>query len=415
MQTHTAVLPSLSDSAHKRLSPLLVFVVGASVMVPIAPESRVVLFDICAAAVVAFRFGQLYSSPQVRQLVVLFAVYSALLLLSTFLHGLPGMNFVRREYGVVLLVLELLAVYALLLDGEYDQQLLIVAAVMFGMCLHYFYPVDLRVQDEPLKFLLGVPLGVLGAAAISSVTRGYSIGRYVIAIAFLCYAALCVFQGSRAVGATFLVCAVLAFVRLDVVRKKSYRFWFPFILVGGLIGLYLITEAYASLAIAGAFGERAAGVATFQKQVFGTLLLGGRPDIPINLLAIYDSPLVGHGPLDQTQKYLDAFSLLGIYRDEDVADDDQLLYHSMFFTAGHEAGIFAMALWLFLIYKLAFSITAVISLGRRIAMVVVPLMIHAIWDILFSPLNSYNRWTTAVGAALALYWVGKWRGRVLDR
>jgi len=376
-----------------------------SVLVPIAPQSRLALLDVCCLGVLAIRLPSLWRVREVRTTAALLVLYSTLLAASALLHGLPLSNLIRRDYGAVFLVVEAFGIYALLREGGFLRQALLIVALTIGISFHYFYPTDERVLEQPIKFLLGIPLGVFIAVSAAILAGRSPLGRQVSTLLLVAYALMCLLSGDRSVGAMFFLTAVLIHLKLGFVNTRRYKLWYPLVLVGGLVLAIGLSELYASLAISGAFGESAARIASYQKQLFGSLLLGGRPEVMINLLAISDSPFIGHGPLAQTPKYLDAFALLGIYEESYINEDEQVLYHSMLFTAGHEAGIFAAMFWAYLLHKLTFSIPVVIQLGRRIAPAVLPFLFCGIWNILFSPLNSYARWQVAIGVALAFFWV----------
>jgi hypothetical protein len=396
----------------RRIGALLAFCIGMSILVPIAPFSRAVLLDVCCVALLAYKLPSLWRKPEIRTTALLLVFYSGVLAVSTILNGVPLGNLIRRDYGAWFLILEAFGIYVLLREGGYSRHVLVILAVTLGICFHYFYPVDERVYEYPIKFLLGIPLGVLLAVAAAVLARRTALGRQMATVLLLVYAFSCLLGGNRAIGALFFVSAVLINLNLRFVETRRYKAWYPLLLVGGLLAAFAVSELYASLAIAGVFGERQAGIAEYQKQLFGSLLLGGRPEVVINLIAISDSPLIGHGPLAQTPKYMDAFTLLGVYDESFINEEDQALYHSMLFTAGHEAGLFAMVFWAYLVYKLTFAVPIVIRLGRRIAAAVVPFVLNAVWHILFSPLNSYARWQVAIGIALAFYWIDLHRDSV---
>lgn len=389
---------------------MLVFAMCIAIAVPLAPQARVVLLDVFCGLLVLLRLGDVFASPMLRRTLLLFAVYSMLLLLSAEINGLPLGNFVRRDYGAFLLLIEALGIYLLLSEGGFRRHLLVIGALMLGICCHYFWPTDSRITEEPIKFLVGVPLGVLLGLLGLLAVGATPMARYWIAAVYLAYAAYCVLNGNRSVAAVFIVSALLANAPFSIGKGWSFRKIYPWLAVGGLVGLYLFTELYAAVATTGLFGQRQADVAEFQEQVVGSLLIGGRPEILINLLALSESPFIGHGPIAMTPKYLEAFYMLGIYSDPYFfLDNEQAMYHSMLFGAGQEAGVFAMLFWVYLGHRLAFAIPVIVMLGRRVAAVGLPIMLMALWHVPFSPLNSYSRWIVAVGLALALYWADRWQ------
>ena len=207
--------------------------------------------------------------------------------------------------------------------------------------------------------------------------------------------------GSRSIGGVFLVCAALTWVRFDVAFTQQYTKRFPLFLLIAFAGGYILSEVYTYFAIAGFFGDVAQGIADFQSGFYGNILLGGRPEIIVNLAAFLDSPLIGHGPLSVRVEYINLLVDIGVYSEDLVYSDPEVLYHSMLFGAAHEGGFPAMLLWLFLTYKIAYAIPLFLATNRAAAFIATPFLVVSLWHIIFSPLIAYNRWLLAFAISLA--------------
>lgn len=370
--------------------------------IPVAPEARFILFDIFAILICISHSRLLAHSNQVKIIVLFFLCYQAVMLVSTVAHGLPITNFVRRSYAVTFLLIEALALYRLLAISNERRLLALILGVMLGVCMHYFYPSDDRIYDLPLKFLLGIPIGVILVVTVNIVSYRQTSGKLMLSIVVFAYSLFLMLAGSRANGGFFFVAALLVWLKFDILSNQEYGKKFLAILPLGLIGVYLLSELYTYATIKGIFGETAQGIAIFQSS-FGNILLGGRPEIIVNVTAFLDSPLIGHGPIAEDSQYLNILSVMNVYSDEYLSDNPEKMYHSVLFTSLQEGGMMASLIWIYVIYKMTYAIPIIISLQRKLAFMVVPLLLAGIWHTLFSPLISYNRWFIALAIGMAFF------------
>lgn len=380
---------------------LIVFVILFAV--PVTPEARVILFDLVAFWICVSEYRVIFSSRQLRLLLMLFSVYLIIMLISAFAHGLPLVNFLRRSYVVTLLLVEAIAVCRLLSDSSEMRQMCILLGSMIGMSMHYFYPADDRVKDLPIKFLLGLPLGVIIALLPGLIQMDNLARKVVLSASLFAYSMYCIFVESRMNGGIFFLTSVLVWTKFEVAQESRYgKVFLAYLLVSPLVA-YSLIEAYTRMAIKGYFGSNAQGIAEFQSQIFGNILLGGRPEIIVNIVAFINHPLLGMGPISTNPAYLDLLSAIGVYSDNTVYGNKESIYHSMLFTAAHEAGILAILMWIYIIYKMLYALPIVISRRSRMAIAVVPLLLGGVWNVLFSPLIPYNRWIVSIGVGAALF------------
>src|SRR5690606_30899804 len=121
------------------------------------------------------------------------------------------------------------------------------------------------------------------------------------------------------------------------------------------------------------------------------ILLGGRPEIIVNLIGIRESPLWGVGILNYPTIYLYDMINLSVYSEDDVLDLENILYHSALFATAFESGLVAAAFWGVLLYRTAFVVPLLAGLEETFRAYVAPLVIITIWHILYSPPIPYNR------------------------
>lgn len=380
---------------------ILIFLFGLSLAIPLTPDAQFTLFDLVGVFVLFSTRRHLAHSKSAQYILLAFIIYLVALGVSYVVNGSTLEGLVRRSGVALLLMINVFACYGLMVNKTYAKIALIAAYCMFGMCFHYLWPVDARVQDLPIKFLLGIPLGVLVSIFFSRLppfSAFPSVAPFVLLLLAIGY----VFAGSRSNAGIVLAAGISYFLAFRVRDSGQYKRWFPIYLLTGLLIFYMSTELYAYVAKLGVFGSEAAGIVEFQESFFGNLLLGGRPEVAINLIAFSDSPLIGHGPFAQSPEYLNLFRSIGIYGDYVITDDTSVMYHSMLFSAGHEAGIFAMILWAMIFYRITFSIALVFELPAYIKYPALILFLNGFWGVLFSPLIPYNRWPLSLALAMAI-------------
>jgi hypothetical protein len=316
-----------------------------------------------------------------------------------------------RGYQVIALLVEAIGYYILVSSSGEKGRSTVALGAMIGICCHYFYPSDLRVLDEPIKFLIGIPLGVGLLALYTLAVPRALVSVTLIVILMISYALFCFLSGSRSIGGVYfasaIVVAMVGFVRIPANYAKIAPLM---ILVAGAVG-YGFTELYTALAIHGVFGDRAAGSAAFQSS-YGSIILGGRPEIIVNISGIRDAPILGVGILNYPSIYVYEMINLSVYSQQDIFDLGNILYHSAIFGTAFESGLIATLFWIFILYIALFSILLLnkIPVGHR--SFATPLVLVTIWHILYSPPIPYNRFIMSIGLGFAFFVYDEWKNGI---
>jgi O-antigen ligase len=382
--------------------PSIALIYGLSVGIPLTPDARLTVFDLFSIAFVLKYFRVFGSNVYLRRMLVLFAVYCAALIVSTGINGTPLLSLYRRGGSGLMLLIEISGIYLFLLHAKQRDLGILLVSMMLGAFFYLIYPLDKRMVYEPLKFLLSTPITVLVGGLFFNLRLPQITSRIAISCISVLLAGVFFFQGARNPGGILILFS--AFIWFSLSEDKIQRLMrrrlllFKYFVVMAVAG-YGLVELYTYAAIAGYFGDSAAVIAEFQHQFLGSMLLGGRPEILANLVAIYESPLVGWGPLAEDLPHQLLLIGLGVYG-QDWFEDDGSLYHSMVFEAGHEAGIPAMFLWLAFLYWCSKACLVCLSKHRK-HKYFLPLLLNAIWNLLFSPLISLNRPQIAAAVAFS--------------
>jgi len=388
------------------ISAILCFGMGLAVFLPIASEARLTLFDAIAVGLL-IRFWISVDSI-LRGAVIILGVSLSAMMLSAYLNQSGMMAFVGRAYSPILLMLEIIGYTAIIRNTSHAGRISLVIGVMIGMCCHFFYPNDERILTDPIKFLVGIPLGIGFVALYALWSRDRTTSVFLVILLMIGYAIMCFLAGSRSVGGVYFVSALLLPIIGKIRVPASYTRFAPLMLaLAGLLG-YGFTELYSMLAIKGFFGARAAAIAAFQSS-FGSILLGGRPEIIINISGIKDSPIFGVGIGNYPSIYLYEMANLAVYSADDVFDIQNILYHSSLFATAFESGVIAALFWAFLLYRAVFVIPLLSLLPAGLRSFVLPLTVISVWNILYSPPIPYNRFIMAIGLAFVFHVFTEWK------
>ncbi|RYF14277.1 MAG: hypothetical protein EOO77_14495 [Oxalobacteraceae bacterium] len=382
------------------------FLLAATILVPIAPEARLTLFDLVAVLLILHYRSSVMNV--FRPTIIVMVISLAAMIVSANLHGSEMRALIGRAYQIVALVVEMIGFFLLLWHTDDRGRSAATFGAMAGMCCHYFYPSDLRVITEPIKFLLGIPLGV-GLLALYALTVKRATATIAIAaVLMVAYAGFCLFVGSRSIGGVYFVSALLV-VSIGAIRiPTNYAKLAPLLIVVIALAGYAVTELYTALAIGGYFGDRAAGIAAFQSS-YGSILLGGRPEIIVNMSGIKDAPIFGSGILNYPSLYIYEMINLSIYTPDVVLDLSNILYHSAIFATAFESGIFSAMLYAGLLYRALFCIPLLKNLAVAQRAFAMPLVLITVWHLLFSPPIPYNRFVMSIGMAIVFFVYHRWR------
>jgi hypothetical protein len=240
-----------------------------------------------------------------RTALALYVVWLAGQAITDFVRRTPGENIARGWAMIILSAISFVTIYILI--GDSRRRLILFAAGMTaGIAVRYFVdPVDFALSD-PWKFGygLGVTLTmVLGAVAMHR--------RALFASAIVMLAgAINLIKAYRSMA---LICVAAA----SIVAGQQVRRRFPragsamlaLIFASGSLGL---ARGYGSLASGGSLGFKAQQKYDTQSSGALGVILGGRGDVVAALLAIRDSPIIGHGSwaTDPNYRYTSAADAL---------------------------------------------------------------------------------------------------------
>lgn len=203
-------------------------------------------------------------------------------------------------------------------------------------------------------------------------------------------------SGARSSGALLLLASFSVYaVQLsaksegDRTEQRAFRQMFSISAVLA-IGI-LVFVGYRTAAYNGWLGDRGYEKYVAQSASKFGLLLGGRTDFLAGLLAIQESPLLGHGTWapDVAGYRFQAASIAGVeYYQMDGNADGRIGGHSNILEAWAEHGILAVPFWIYLFYFTIRCFSTGIYYHFALLGPLIFLLYGRMWDFFFSPINA---------------------------
>ena len=383
------------------------FIIAVLLAVPVNLFPRVYMFEIVAVFATMWLFLR---DKNATKLILAFFCVAIVAAISTLQNQTPASSLFSREANFSLALCDGLLVFTLLRQTHLSNWPRYIVVMSLGIIVTLIYPEDLRALDEPMKFLVGVPLGALVAYFTGGGRFSSGIRSVIVLFAATLFGGFCFYVGARNLGGTFLFASILwvVFAGYGVTARKTGRYrsgtsTLLFILGLAVLGIGLL-QGYGMAARTGVFGERAADIANAQTESAGNLLLGGRPEIIANLAAFIDAPILGHGVGAEGEKYRRLLLESGYWDETYYILDEGLPLHSVIFGAAAETGILALLFWTWMLWVLLQAVLAVNILRPKHGLVLSFVLLSACWDVLFSPLTGVSRikFAMALGIALAI-------------
>ena len=294
--------------------------------------------------------------------------------------------------------------------------------VVSGFLAFFFHPNPFA-KVVPWKFGIGPPVTLL-LIILSVLLRKKKLkmneaGIFIPFLTEISYlllflaGALNLFLGSRTSGGMCWLLLGLIVLQKRITKRKFKDIRLStgkivFMLIAIFAMAILILNIYKVAAREGWLGEKQRRKYEVQASGKYGLLIGGRPEILVSLIAIKDSPLLGHGSWARDRKYVIMLAKLRKYlgyKDTyyiDPKKDFLIPTHSYLFGAWVEAGLLGAIFW-------GWALVLAVRAGFRSFIVNdpnIPLILFylngLIWRIIFSPFGAKERIYGAFGIVLAI-------------
>lgn len=318
------------------------------------------------------------------------------------IRGTPTNDMLRGWAGILVLLVTFSSLYLLIMRNIRRIQIFLLGYAIGALAALYLQP-PYFFSADPWKFGFGYPTTLLVLLFIT-----YTSGKNLMdlkkwVLPLLALGGLSIYLNARSLGAIVVITALILLIR-------THNFWKSIltrinpqnILIGGLIlglAIWGLSSIYSFTAQNGYLGEEAQQKYVRQGTGRFGLLLGGRSEILASVIAIRDSPILGHGSWAKDPAYrMFLYRLIdfgyGLSREEldrYIYESDLIPAHSHFFQAWVWAGILGAVFWLVI---LGLIIQVLIQSNRfpnNLYIFVIFIAISSVWDIFFSPFGSAMR------------------------
>jgi hypothetical protein len=396
--TDVAVRPARSIEpsalyATRLLAAASIVVIGLLVAVELQLIGTLYAAELVLLALLPFT---LLARRQVDRWISLFVLLGLAWLWSQFITDLIRQSaFVDYSRGwskIGLVVINLLILWALL-GGRRHRLLLFASGLALGLAFRFaFFPSDYALGD-PWKFGLALPV-TLGIAIAASTELAQS--KWFLQPALLSSASfLNILLGFRSLAGVCFLAAVVLTLRSNRTRGRRLR---PVALIAiGIAAASAFVFAYGRAAKEGLLGPAAA--VKYDRQSRGDLgiILAARPELYAAMLAIRDSPLLGHGSWAADPKYrLEMSAELrsrGYIVHDRAQTSDVIPSHSHILGAWVDGGFLGALFWAAVIALCVITLGAIRGSPTFYAPLGALLATLLLWDILFSPFGADRRVT----------------------
>lgn len=255
------------------------------------------------------------------------------------------------------------------------------------------------------KFILGPSVSIL----VSLLLYKSNFPRATKGFLFIILGMIHIFLNCRSLGGMTMLSGLIFLLPEDVTSKVTFKEVFKlkyvvliFLAISAIYSFYIygVTNGY--------FGEEAREKYIGQTSNGKNIILGARSEIASSIVAIADSPLIGHGSWAKDRNLVMVFLEFYGAEEDDYGSQEMLRLgiiptHSHLFGAWVEAGLLGFVFWI-IIFKYAFS-----SLFTYIRLNKIPYRLTYIftlfifsWDVFFSPFDTERRMSNAVVIILCL-------------
>jgi hypothetical protein len=378
------------DHANRLLAAMMVVAIGLLVAVDITVVSTVYAAEFALLAVLPFTLvAKRELDPRILLLLLLGVGWLWSQVVTDIIRDSSFDDYARGWARIAFALVNLVALW-FLVGGRLQRQLFFAAGLAGGFALRFALDPSQLAEGDPWKFGLAVPV-TLGMTIMASTTVAQA--TWFVQPALLGFASFVnMMLGFRSLAGVCFLAAVLLILRPK--GAGGVRLTPIAVVLVAAVAAVAFFIGYQRAAKDGLLGPAAA--VKFESQARGDLgiLLVGRPETYPSILAIRDSPFIGHGswPSDPQYRLAMAAELRsGGYLVYEAADTDLIPTHSYLLGAWVEAGIIGAVFW---VAVLALCISALLAIQRSLsafAPLAAFLGFWLTWDVLFSPFGTDRR------------------------
>ena len=375
---------------------ILVFVIPCLLFAEVTIVGRLFAPELLMLALFPFFLltrGRVLWTPLPRTIILLGLLWLIGLVMTDLIRDTPFNDYARGWAKIGFTLVNFSLLYMLLHDSA--RRLVIFAAgLAFGGILDYYISPGLLAEGDPWKFGLGAPLTLLLVVGAQRVFARR--GRLAMPVILCAATAIHLAMGFRSLAGICFITAVYLFFQW---RRTQPRFEvspgrLAILVVLGVTASMAFVEAYGFAARTGMLGTDAQRKYEVQAANRYGLILGGRTEILVAIVAIADSPIIGHGSWAKDAEYAALlFELKGYGARARMASRGKRLIpsHSYLFGAWMEAGILGAVFWFAVLWLVVRVAAHLHQMPGPLTPLIAFVCFILLWDVLFSPYGAIGR------------------------
>ena len=318
-------------------------------------------------------------------------------------------DWMRGDSNIIFFAADLLGL-SILLGNNQRRKVIFIAGLAIGSIIGNKFEPMLDSSADPWKWIysMGASLAILLVSCYFYRSRRYFITGLLLAG----IAAVNLVMNFRSPVLIFLVTMVLVLPivperigRLRLLPRAGSVARFA-VLAGLALGAAGAAAGLVHVATsAGWVSEDAQAKNEIQSQSKGGLVLSGRPELYVSSVAVWDSPILGHGSwakdLKYTEMLYDIGGTYGFGRGGNLqAEEDSGLglipSHSHLMGAWVQAGILGAVFWAYILWLVFKGLVRVLIVQPALTPLYTWLFINLFWSIPFSPFANTERVSEAL-------------------
>jgi hypothetical protein len=358
---------------------------------------------LCLLPFLILRRGALLKDKLPRMVLLLGAAWFASQVITDLIRNVQMDDLLRGWAKIAFTIINFSALY-LLMDRKPRRFVLYSAGMATGFLLQTHTTPDPGFGVDPWKFGYSYPFTSYGVVAAVFI-QNLAAGRWIAPAVLIILGVVNFYMGTRSVGLTLFMGAGLLLFK-DLGRNflaHHTKLVIVAAVILGCVGLWGVIQGYEYAAASGFLGPDAQE--KYETQTSGDLplILSGRPEIVGAVMAIADSPILGHGSWAKDKEYviqlMETMQRLGVEFRIDTKDDPEyselIPSHSHLFGAWVEAGVLGAVFWTFALVITGRALLVFLTSERNwLDPLIVQSILEITWTILFSPYGAQQRFFT---------------------
>lgn len=345
-----------------------------------------------------FNKGFNKKQPYLKPIMLFLLLWLFSAIVSDIVNETSFANFSRGIASILFFGMHIFVIFVLV-NGRRDRLRTLILGVSISFILLLFFGGEVYSFDDgkntPWKMGVGFAVTILFVILLSKWIKNEQTKAKILLLS----SPIHLFLNARSLFLTVALSAAISAFHIKVYSKRKKFLILLSILFFMLIAVPISMNYYGRLTQEGFFGEQAQ--LKYMQETGGgkiNILLAGRSEMLISLVAIHDSFFFGKGSWAASEKYFTMY--LGILEgmgknvnwNSQLSRDRYLIpTHSMLLSAWLWHGVLASLFWFYILY-LSLKVLSIGIVGRRSLQVRDLLIVIAlIWDIFFSPFGQARR------------------------